>query len=267
MPSQGHKLLAVVNSPESTMAREADCVLPTLAGPEIGVASTKAFTTQLVVLGCLAIAAARARGAIDAAREALLVHAMAEVPALVTEVLAGEAKIRAVDHEIAEARNVLFLGQGATFPIAMEGAPQAEGLLDIHAEGYAAGEMKHGPIALIDEDMPVIVAAPTDELFDKTASNLEERRPAADRVILIADKAGIARLGAQATHVIEVPAADPFVAPIIYAVPVQLPRLSRRRRQGTDVDQPRNLAKSVTVGSGEFSSPLRSAGGEMRSPS
>ena len=236
--SQGQKLLAVVNSPESTMAREADCVLPTLAGPEIGVASTKAFTTQLVVLGCLAIAAARARGAIDAAREAQLVHAMAEVPALVTEVLAGEAKIRAVAHEIAKARDVLFLGRGATFPIAMEGALKLKELSYIHAEGYAAGEMKHGPIALIDEDMPVIVVAPTDELFDKTASNLEEAAARGGRVILIADKAGIARLGRKATHVIEVPAADPFMAPIIYAVPVQLLAYHAAVAKGTDVDQP-----------------------------
>jgi glucosamine--fructose-6-phosphate aminotransferase (isomerizing) len=245
--SQNQKLLAVVNSPESTMAREADCVLPTLAGPEIGVASTKAFTTQLVVLGCLAIGAARARGAIDAAREAELIQAMAEVPALITEVLAGEAKIRAVAHEIAEARDVLFLGRGATFPIAMEGALKLKELSYIHAEGYAAGEMKHGPIALIDEDMPVIVVAPTDELFDKTASNLEEAAARGGRVTLIADKAGIARLGRKATHVIEVPAADPFVAPIIYAVPVQLLAYHAAVAKGTDVDQPRNLAKSVTV--------------------
>ncbi len=229
------------------MAREADCVLPTLAGPEIGVASTKAFTTQLVVLGCLAIGAARARGAIDAAREAELIQAMAEVPALITEVLAGEAKIRAVAHEIAEARDVLFLGRGPTFPIAMEGALKLKELSYIHAEGYAAGEMKHGPIALIDEDMPVIVVAPTDELFDKTASNLEEATARGGRVILIADKAGIARLGRKATHVIEVPAADPFVAPIIYAVPVQLLAYHAAVAKGTDVDQPRNLAKSVTV--------------------
>jgi glucosamine--fructose-6-phosphate aminotransferase (isomerizing) len=245
--SQGHKLIAVVNSPESTMAREADCVLPTLAGPEIGVASTKAFTTQLVVLGCLALGAARARGAIDAAQEARLVRAMAEVPAHVAEVLAAEAKIRAVAHEIAEARDVLFLGRGPTFPIAMEGALKLKELSYIHAEGYAAGEMKHGPIALIDEEMPVIVVAPTDELFDKTASNLEEAAARGGQVILIADQAGIDRLGPKAAHVIEVPAADPFVAPIIYALPVQLLAYHAAVAKGTDVDQPRNLAKSVTV--------------------
>jgi glutamine---fructose-6-phosphate transaminase (isomerizing) len=245
--SQGNKLLAVVNSPESTMAREANCVLPTLAGPEIGVASTKAFTTQLVVLACLALDAARARGAIDAARQAELIQALAEVPAHIAEVLAAEAKIRAVAHELAEARDVLFLGRGSTYPIALEGALKLKELSYIHAEGYAAGEMKHGPIALIDETMPVIVVAPTDELFDKTASNLEEAAARGGRVILIADKAGIARLGRKAAHVIEVPASDPFVAPIIYALPVQLLAYHAAVAKGTDVDQPRNLAKSVTV--------------------
>jgi glucosamine--fructose-6-phosphate aminotransferase (isomerizing) len=245
--SQGQKTLVVVNSPESTMAREADCVLPTLAGPEIGVASTKAFTTQLVVLACLALGAARARGAIAAAEEARLVQALAEVPAHIAAVLAGEDRIRAVAHEIAEARDVLFLGRGATYPIAMEGALKLKELSYIHAEGYAAGEMKHGPIALIDEDMPVIVVAPSDELFDKTASNLEEAAARGGRVVLIADAAGIARLGRKAAHVIEVPAADPFVAPILYALPVQLLAYHAAVAKGTDVDQPRNLAKSVTV--------------------
>ena len=229
------------------MAREADVVLPTLAGPEIGVASTKAFTTQLVVLACLALDAARARGAIDPRRQAELVQALAEVPAHIAEVLAGEAKIRAVAHEIADVRDVLFLGRGSTYPIAMEGALKLKELSYIHAEGYAAGEMKHGPIALIDEEMPVIVVAPSDELFDKTASNLEEAAARGGRVILIADKAGIARLGHKAAQVIEVPPSDPFVAPIIYALPVQLLAYHAAVAKGTDVDQPRNLAKSVTV--------------------
>jgi glutamine---fructose-6-phosphate transaminase (isomerizing) len=245
--SQGNKLLVIVNAPESTMAREADCVLPTLAGPEIGVASTKAFTTQLVVLACLALHAARARGIIDAARQAALIQAMAEVPAHIAEVLASDVKIKAVAHELAEARDALFLGRGSTYPIAMEGALKLKELSYIHAEGYAAGEMKHGPIALIDEAMPVIVLAPTDELFDKTASNLEEAAARGGRIILIADKTGIARLGRKAAHVIEVPAADPFVAPIIYALPVQLLAYHAAVAKGTDVDQPRNLAKSVTV--------------------
>jgi len=244
---QGNKLLVVVNAPESTMAREADCVLPTLAGPEIGVASTKAFTTQLVVLACLALDAARARGGIDAARQAALIQAMAEVPAHIAEVLASDAKIKAIARELAEARDVLFLGRGSTYPIAMEGALKLKELSYIHAEGYAAGEMKHGPIALIDEAMPVIVLAPTDELFNKTASSLEEASARGGRVILIADKIGIARLGRKAAHVVEVPAADPFVAPIIYALPVQLLAYHAAVAKGTDVDQPRNLAKSVTV--------------------
>jgi glucosamine--fructose-6-phosphate aminotransferase (isomerizing) len=245
--SQGQKVLAILNAPESTMARESDHLLPTLAGPEIGVASTKAFTTQLTVLACLALAAARARGQIDGAREAALVHALAEVPAQVSEILAGEAKIRAVAGEIAEARDVLFLGRGATYPIALEGALKLKELSYIHAEGYAAGEMKHGPIALIDEAMPVIVLAPSDELFDKTASNLEEAAARGGRVILISDRAGIARLGAKAALTIELPASDPFVAPILAAVPVQLLAYHAAVIKGTDVDQPRNLAKSVTV--------------------
>jgi glucosamine--fructose-6-phosphate aminotransferase (isomerizing) len=245
--SQGQKVVAILNAPESTMARESDRVLPTLAGPEIGVASTKAFTTQLVILACLALAAARARGEIDAAREAVLVQALAELPAQIAEILAGEAKIRAVAEMLADAKDVLFLGRGATYPIALEGALKLKELSYIHAEGYAAGEMKHGPIALIDESMPVIVVAPSDDLFDKTASNLEEAAARGGRVILISDKAGIQRLGGRAAHVIEVPACDPFVAPILYAVPVQLLAYHAAVAKGTDVDQPRNLAKSVTV--------------------
>ena len=229
------------------MARESDKVLPTLAGPEIGVASTKAFTTQLVILACLAIAAARARGEIDAAREAALVQAIAEVPGQIAEILAGEKKIRAVAEMLADAKDVLFLGRGATYPIAMEGALKLKELSYIHAEGYAAGEMKHGPIALIDETMPVIVVAPSDELFEKTASNLEEASARGGRVILISDRAGIQRLGKRVAHSIELPACDPFVAPILYAVPVQLLAYHAAVAKGTDVDQPRNLAKSVTV--------------------
>jgi glucosamine--fructose-6-phosphate aminotransferase (isomerizing) len=245
--SQGQRVVAILNAPESTMARESDRVLPTLAGPEIGVASTKAFTTQLVILACLVLAAARARGEIDAAGEALLIQALTEVPAQIAEVLAGEAKIRAVAEMLADAKDVLFLGRGSTYPIAMEGALKLKELSYIHAEGYAAGEMKHGPIALIDESMPVIVVAPSDELFDKTASNLEEAAARGGRVILISDKAGIERLGRKATHVIEVPACDPFVTPLLYAVPVQLLAYHAAVAKGTDVDQPRNLAKSVTV--------------------
>ena len=245
--SQGQKIVAILNAPESTIARESDRVLPTLAGPEIGVASTKGFTTQLAILACLAIAAARARGEIDAAREAALVQAIAEVPGHIAEILAGEAKIRAVAEMLADAKDVLFLGRGPTYPIAMEGALKLKELSYIHAEGYAAGEMKHGPIALIDETMPVIVVAPSDELFDKTASNLEEAAARGARVILISDRAGIKRLGKRVMHSIELPACDPFVAPILYAVPVQLLAYYAAVAKGTDVDQPRNLAKSVTV--------------------
>jgi glucosamine--fructose-6-phosphate aminotransferase (isomerizing) len=245
--SQGQTITAILNAPESTMARESDKVLPTLAGPEIGVASTKAFTTQLVILACLAIAAARARGEIDAAREAALVQAIAEVPGQIAEILAGEKKIQAVAEMLADAKDVLFLGRGATYPIAMEGALKLKELSYIHAEGYAAGEMKHGPIALIDETMPVIVVAPSDELFEKTASNLEEASARGGRVILISDRAGIQRLGKRVVHSIELPACDSFVAPILYAVPVQLLAYHAAVAKGTDVDQPRNLAKSVTV--------------------
>ena len=245
--SQGQAIVAILNSSESTIARESDRVLPTLAGPEIGVASTKAFTTQLVILACLALAAARARGETDAAGEAQLVKALAELPAQIAEVLAGDAGIRAVAEALADATDVLFLGRGATFPIAMEGALKLKELSYIHAEGYAAGEMKHGPIALIDETMPVIVLAPSDGLFEKTASNLEEASARGGRVILISDKAGIARLGSKAAQVIEIPACHPFVAPILCAVPVQLLAYHAAVAKGTDVDQPRNLAKSVTV--------------------
>jgi glutamine---fructose-6-phosphate transaminase (isomerizing) len=245
--SQGQKIAAILNAPESTMARECDKVLPTLAGPEIGVASTKAFTTQLVILACLAIATARARDEIDAEQEAALIQAIAEVPGQIAEILAAEKKIQAVAEMLADAKDVLFLGRGPTYPIAMEGALKLKELSYIHAEGYAAGEMKHGPIALIDETMPVIVVAPSDELFDKTASNLEEAAARGGRVILISDRAGIERLGKRAVHTIELPACDPFVAPILYAVPVQLLAYHAAVAKGTDVDQPRNLAKSVTV--------------------
>jgi glutamine---fructose-6-phosphate transaminase (isomerizing) len=172
---------------------------------------------------------------------------MAELPAQIAEVLAGESKIRAVAEALADSNDVLFLGRGSSYPIAMEGALKLKELSYIHAEGYAAGEMKHGPIALIDETMPVIVIAPSNELFDKTASNLEEAAARGGRVILISDKAGIARLGGKAAHVIEVPSCDPIVAPILCAVPVQLLAYHAAVAKGTDVDQPRNLAKSVTV--------------------
>jgi glucosamine--fructose-6-phosphate aminotransferase (isomerizing) len=245
--AQGQTILAVLNVPESTIARESDAVLPTLAGPEIGVASTKAFTTQLIVLACLAIAAARARGAIDARREEALSQALMTVPALAAEVLNHDEAIRKIAGEIAEARDVLFLGRGTSYPIALEGALKLKEISYIHAEGYAAGEMKHGPIALIDDQVPVIVVAPSDALFEKTASNLEEAMARGGRVVFLSDAKGVKRLGGKAAAAIALPEADPFVAPILFAIPVQLLAYHAAVAKGTDVDQPRNLAKSVTV--------------------
>jgi glucosamine--fructose-6-phosphate aminotransferase (isomerizing) len=244
---EGHKILAVLNVLASTMGREADAVLHTLAGPEIGVASTKAFTTQLVVLAALSIAAARARGVIDAKREAALISALLEIPALMTDVLEHDARLQSIGLKIAEARDVLFLGRGTSYPIALEGALKLKEISYIHAEGYAAGEMKHGPIALIDDGVPVIVVAPSDGLFDKTASNLQEVRARGGQVIFLSDADGIRKLGAEASAVIDLPKVDPFVAPILYAVPVQLLAYHAAVAKGTDVDKPRNLAKSVTV--------------------
>ena len=247
--SQGQTILSVVNVPESSIARESDAVLPTLAGPEIGVASTKAFTTQLTALACFAIATARARKAIDGAREAELSVALTEVPGRAAEVLRHDERIEALAHSLMEARDVLYLGRGSAYPLALEGALKLKEISYIHAEGYAAGEMKHGPIALIDEAVPVIVIAPKDPLFDKTASNLQEVIARGGRVILLSDDEGVARVAAQARPEasIALPAVDPFVAPILYAIPVQLLAYHTAVLKGTDVDQPRNLAKSVTV--------------------
>jgi len=245
--SQGHQIIAVLNVADSTIGREADAVLQTLAGPEIGVASTKAFTTQLVVLALLSIAAARARGAIDAKREDELTDALLTVPGLVTRILDHDQRVKSIALKVAEARDVLFLGRGTSYPIALEGALKLKEISYIHAEGYAAGEMKHGPIALIDDGVPVIVVAPSDPLFDKTASNLQEVRARGGQVVFLSDAEGIRKLGAEATAVIEVPKVDPFVAPILYAVPVQLLAYHAAVAKGTDVDKPRNLAKSVTV--------------------
>ena len=243
----GPKVIAVVNVPESSIAREADVVLPTRAGPEIGVASTKAFTTQLTVLAALALATARARGAIDKVREAKLSHAIAEVPARAAEVLAHDKQLKLIAHVISQARDVLYLGRGPAYPIALEGALKLKEISYIHAEGYAAGEMKHGPIALIDEQVPIIVICPHDELFDKTASNTQETVARGGKVIFLSDKPGIDKLGDIALTSVELPTVDPFVAPILYAIPVQLLAYHTAVIKGTDVDKPRNLAKSVTV--------------------
>ena len=244
---QGQKILSVVNVPESTIARESDAVLHTNAGPEVGVASTKAFTTQLTVLGCLAIRVAKARGAIDTETEARLVGALTEVPARAAEVLNHDERLRELAEEIAKARDVLYLGRGTSYPIALEGALKLKEISYIHAEGYAAGEMKHGPIALIDDGVPVIVIAPTDHLFEKTASNIAEVMARGGRVIFFSDTRGEKRLAGQTAVTIALPEVDPFVTPILYAIPVQLLAYHTAVIKGTDVDQPRNLAKSVTV--------------------
>ena len=243
----GHPTLAVVNVPESTLARESDRVLRTLAGPEIGVASTKAFTTQLATLACLAIGIAGARGLLTAEREARLAQALDEVPARMLQVLEHDRAIDAIAQEIAGARDVLYIGRGAMYPIALEGALKLKEISYIHAEGYAAGELKHGPIALIDEDVPVIVVCPSDELFEKTASNLQEVRARGGRIVLLSDREGLVRLADHAWRSIELPTVDPFVAPLVYALPIQLLAYHTAVAKGTDVDQPRNLAKSVTV--------------------
>ena len=243
----GQHVAAIVNVPESTMAREADIVFPTHAGPEIGVASTKAFTCQLAVLAALAIAAGAARGALDRDEEAALVRALEEVPSRMAEVLHHDERIRTIAEEVAKAHDVLYLGRGTDYPLALEGALKLKEISYIHAEGYAAGEMKHGPIALIDETVPVIVIAPAGPLFEKTASNMEEVIARGGRVILMSCADGIAAHGEKAEATIEMPRVHPIAAPLLYAIPVQLLAYHAAVHKGTDVDQPRNLAKSVTV--------------------
>jgi len=237
---------AVVNVHESTMAREADHLWPTRAGPEIGVASTKAFTSQVTALTCLAIAAAVARGRMSEVDQARAVTALMETPRLLGEAIKQDEAIREVAQELSHARDVLYLGRGAMFPLAMEGALKLKEISYIHAEGYAAGELKHGPIALIDEETPVVILAPDDEFFEKTASNLQEVAARGGRVIAITDPQGAARIEL-AKKTIEIPHCDPLVAPIVFAVPMQLLAYHTAVLKGTDVDQPRNLAKSVTV--------------------
>ncbi len=245
--SGGQKILSIVNALESAIARESDAVLQTLAGPEIGVASTKAFTTQLTVLACLAIATAEARGTISDKQVAELVGALTEVPARAAEVLNHDDAIRDLAVSVAEARDVLYLGRGTNYPIALEGALKLKEISYIHAEGYAAGEMKHGPIALIDEAVPIICIAPEDHLFEKTASNIQEVKARGGKVIAFSDTKGAAYLKDSAEAVIALPPVNAFVSPILYAIPVQLLAYHVAVIKGTDVDQPRNLAKSVTV--------------------
>jgi glutamine---fructose-6-phosphate transaminase (isomerizing) len=243
---QGQHILSIVNVRESSIARESDALLPTLAGPEIGVASTKAFTCQLAVLACLAIAAGKARGVIDATQEAELVRALGEVPRHMASVLRDESPYEVLAHRLSKARDVLYLGRGTSYPIALEGALKLKEISYIHAEGYAAGELKHGPIALIDENMPVIVIAPRDDLYDKTVSNMQEVVARGGQIVLVSDADPASTGCALAAH-LAVPPVHRFVTPLVYALPVQLIAYHTAVFMGTDVDQPRNLAKSVTV--------------------
>jgi len=242
----GQRVVSVVNVRTSTIARESDVVLPTLAGPEIGVASTKAFTCQLSVLACLAIALGRARGTVSEAQEKELAKALSEVPRHISTLLRSEAVYEKLAHDLAKAHDVLYLGRGVSYPLALEGALKLKEISYLHAEGYAAGELKHGPIALIDEKVPVIVVAPADELFDKTVSNMQEVAARGGKIILLSD-APAERAGCALEAHIPVPTVHPFVNPLLYAVPVQLLAYHTAVFMGTDVDQPRNLAKSVTV--------------------
>lgn len=244
---QGQSALAVVNVPESSMSRDADATLLTVAGPEIGVASTKAFTAQLSVLACMAIGFARARGTLSAEEETRLTAALLEVPEHAARLLEDSSEIEAVAAEVAKARDVLYLARGSLFPIAMEGALKLKELSYIHAEGYAAGEMKHGPIALIDPAVPVIALCPGGPLFEKTASNLQEAAARGGRIIAFTDAEGAPVLRRFAERVVVLPTVDPFVAPILHAIPVQMLAYHVAVLKGTDVDQPRNLAKAVTV--------------------
>jgi glutamine---fructose-6-phosphate transaminase (isomerizing) len=245
--AEGQIIAVVVNVPTSSMAREADLLLPTHAGPEIGVASTKAFTCQLAVLAAFAANLARANGRLSAEEEAEIVWHLSEAPAALNEALSHDAEIEAIAPLIVPARDVLYLGRGPDYPMALEGALKLKEISYIHAEGYAAGEMKHGPIALIDEHVPVIVIAPSGPLFEKTVSNMQEVQARGGKVVLISDAAGIAQAGEGCMATIEMPIVHPLIAPLVYAVPVQLLAYHVAVAKGTDVDQPRNLAKSVTV--------------------
>jgi len=245
--AQGHRTAALVNVHTSSMAREADILWPTHAGPEIGVASTKAFTAQLSALLSLALAAGVQRGRIDRAEQARLVQVLLESPGLISQAVSMDADITRVAYGLSKARDVIYLGRGAMFPLALEGALKLKEISYIHAEGYAAGELKHGPIALIDENTPVVVIAPDDDLFEKTASNVQEVAARGGQVILITDAADKVPNLTSGLRVIKSPVCDPFIAPLVYAVPMQLLAYHTAVHKGTDVDQPRNLAKSVTV--------------------
>ncbi|MEJ8573261.1 glutamine--fructose-6-phosphate transaminase (isomerizing) [Microbaculum marinum] len=245
--SEGQHILSIVNVQESSIARESETSFPTLAGPEIGVASTKAFTCQLAALACLAVAAGRQRGVLAEDDERKLVQALIEVPRLMSQALKLEPRIEALAKELSRARDVLYLGRGLNFPIALEGALKLKEISYIHAEGYAAGELKHGPIALIDEEVPVIVVAPSDTLFEKTISNMQEVAARGGRIVLLTDAEGAQAAGDQPFETLVLPQMYQFVQPLVYALPVQLIAYHTAVFMGTDVDQPRNLAKSVTV--------------------
>jgi glucosamine--fructose-6-phosphate aminotransferase (isomerizing) len=240
-------IMSVVNVTTSSIARESDVIMPTLAGPEIGVASTKAFTCQLAVLACVALAAGRARGELSDLDEKKLVRALIEVPRLMSEALKLEPQIEKLSHDLAKARDVLYLGRGTSFPIALEGALKLKEISYIHAEGYAAGELKHGPIALIDETMPVIVIAPHDRVFEKTVSNMQEVAARGGKIILVTDPQGAKEATIESLETIILPDMASTVTPLVYAIAVQLIAYHTAAAIGTDVDQPRNLAKSVTV--------------------
>jgi glutamine---fructose-6-phosphate transaminase (isomerizing) len=244
---QKQHVLSVVNVPTSTIARESDLVLPTLAGPEIGVASTKAFTCQLSALACLAVAAGRRRGVLSDADEHRLVKALIAVPGHMAEALKLEAQIEHLARDLSKVRDVLYLGRGTSFPIALEGALKLKEISYIHAEGYAAGELKHGPIALIDETMPVIVIAPYDRVFEKTVSNMQEVAARGGRIVLLTDPRGAREATIKSLATLILPEVPSAVTPLVYAIPVQLIAYHTAVIMGTDVDQPRNLAKSVTV--------------------
>jgi glutamine---fructose-6-phosphate transaminase (isomerizing) len=245
--SQGVHTLSVVNVPTSTIARESETVLPTLAGPEIGVASTKAFTCQLMVLAAIAVAAGKARGELSDVDEAKLVHGLVEIPRLMAAALHCEPQIEKLARDIAKCRDVLYLGRGTSYPLALEGALKLKEISYIHAEGYAAGELKHGPIALIDENMPVVVIAPFDRVFEKTVSNMQEVAARGGNIILMTDAKGATQATIESLVTIVLPDMDATFTPMVYAVPVQLLAYHTAVVMGTDVDQPRNLAKSVTV--------------------
>jgi len=245
--ANGQTIAVVVNVPTSSMAREADLLLPTHAGPEIGVASTKAFTCQLAVLAALAAHLALKKGKLSAAEERDIVKHLIEAPAALNAALSHDEEIAAMAHLVAPARDVLYLGRGPDYPLALEGALKLKEISYIHAEGYASGEMKHGPIALIDEAVPVIVLAPSGPLFEKTVSNMQEVMARGGKIVLISDAEGLAEAGDGCMATIEMPKVHPLIAPLVYAVPVQLLAYHVAVAKGTDVDQPRNLAKSVTV--------------------